>query len=867
MNTKNKPGRAASYILKAVLPENDVSFLAGDYEEEFHEISETRGLMRAHLWYWLLILESVPGFVRNLLYWRVIMFRNYLRITVRNIVKHKGFSFINIFGLAIGMACCLLIFMYVMDELSYDKFHDNADNIYRLTTISSIGSTTNHYDTTPPVLAATLASEIPEIKSFTRFIPEDELSLRYNGIETDIERPFLADTSFFNFFTFEFIAGNAETVFRNPNSIVLTEETAERIFGEEEALGKHLYFRDTLSVEVTGVIKNVPGNSHFTFDTVWPVTMFVYYYNSDRMWQSDYFAELYSYFLIPQKSDLPVINAKIAESVDRNYGEMYAARGTRREYPLQPLKSIHLHASHDTELNVLGDIKYVYAFSMIAFFILCIASINFVNLSTAKSTTRAKEVGLRKVFGAVRGELRKQFMGESLSMTFISLIISLGFVIIAMPQFNQLTGKTFAMGELINFTTITGLIIIFVVTGLLAGSFPAFVLSAFNPVRVMKGNLSSSTGKNSFRKIMVLIQFTISVFMIISVLVILKQMDFLKNTNLGYDSDKIVIINSMNRRNDPLRTRIKQISGVEEVSFSFTVPGRKPNLDAFLPEGNSPDETIRAAAYHADFDFVKTYGLEIVEGRDFSTDYPSDTVNSVLINEKAVKAIGNRENIIGSTLSNVSRGNRITRIVGVVKDYHFRNLKMELSPLVMHLQHRWYQRISVRIRNENIPSTIAALEEVFTEMNPGQDFDYYFLEDDLRSKYPEEEKVREVYVYFGFLAIFVAVLGLFGLASYTIQQRTKEIGIRKVLGASIQSISVSLLKEFSVWVLAANIAAWPLAYIAMNNWLENFAYRTDLSIWLFLLSGIIALFVAIITIGYQAVKAARANPANSLKYE
>ncbi|MFC1476843.1 ABC transporter permease [candidate division KSB1 bacterium] len=795
------------------------------------------------------------------------MFRNYLRISLRNIQRHKGYSFINIFGLAIGMASCLLIFMYVADEISYDRYHEKGDRIYRVTTISSIGNSTRHYDTTPPVLAETLGGEIPEIETYTRFNPEDNFMVRYDGNEYDIGRTMLADTSFFNMFTYEFTEGNARTALSSPNTIVITEETAQKIFGSEDALGKTLAFADSFFVRVSGVIKNVPKNSHFTFNAVRPVTSFGYYYNAFRMWQSNYFAELYSYILLPADVDIPSLENKIRESVERNFGQLYAERGTRREYPLQPLRDIHLRSNFDTELSVLGNIKYVYLFSLVALFIICIASINFVNLSTARSTTRAKEVGLRKVFGAAKGELINQFMGESLIITFISMVVSIVLVLLALPAFNELSGKLFIPGDLFNGTMITGLLVIFAATGLLAGSFPAFVLSAFNPVRVMKGNLSSKTGKNSFRKIMVLVQFSISIFMIISIFVILRQMDYIKNVNLGYDSDKILVIRSTDQRNDPLRNRLLQVPGVEAVSFSANIPGQKPNLDAFLPEGNDARETVRAAAYHGDYDFINTYGLEIVMGRDFSPDHPADAENAVIVNEKMAAVLGYGENIIGKTLTNVSRGNSIWRIIGVVKDYHYRNLKMELNPLVMHLNNYYYQRISIRLQDNNTASSIAAIENAFRETSPDYDFDYYFLGDDLRSKYPEEEKVRKIYMYFGLLAIFVAVLGLFGLASYTTQQRTKEIGIKRVLGASVHGISASLMKEFSIWVLIANAIAWPLAYITMKKWLQNFAYRIELSVWFFILSGIIALAIALFTISYHAFKAARANPVDSLRYE
>ncbi|MCP4723467.1 MAG: FtsX-like permease family protein, partial [bacterium] len=396
--------------------------------------------------------------------------------------------------------------------------------------------------------------------------------------------------------------------------------------------------------------------------------------------------------------------------------------------------------------------------------------------------------------------------------------------------------------------------------------FPAFALTAFDPVRVLKGNLGSRTGKNVLRKVMVLIQFTISTFMIISVIVILRQMDYIINKDLGYDTDRIMILSSRGHGENILRDPIRQIPGVESVSFSFGIPGIQPGSDVFSLEGGAQDETHRTEVYHGDYDFINTYGLEIIRGRDFSREYSTDNTK-IIINEKAVPLFGNMEDIIGKTLINVSRNNSAWEIIGVVKDFHYVNLKTEIHPLVMHLNNEWYQSISVRVRREDLSNTISSLRTAFSETVQNQEFDYYLLEDDLRNKYPEEDKVREVFIYFGILAILIAALGLFGLASISIQQRTKEIGIRKVLGASIGKVSGSLIKEFSIWILGANLIAWPIGYFFMDRWLQNFAYRIDFSMWFFILSGIVTFVIAVFTVSYQSIKVAKANPVDSLRYE
>ncbi|MFC1565220.1 ABC transporter permease, partial [candidate division KSB1 bacterium] len=566
----------------------------GDLEEEFC-VRRRSSNLNAGIWLYSQALRSIPGGISNMINNNLAMFKNYLKIAFRNIKRHKGFSFINIFGLAIGMTCCLLIFIYVMDEFSYDNYHEKGDRIYRITTISSIGNATNHYAITPHVLAATLSGEIPEIESYTRLDAQENLRVRYNGRELDIREYFIADTSFFNIFTYQFISGNPQTALTEPNSIVITEETAQRIFDDEEAYGKYLAYADSFEVRVSGVIRNVPKNSHFTFDAIRPVTFFRHYHNIVDSWRHDYFAQLYSYILVREDADLPTLEAKIRESVHNHFSQVYAERGTRREYPLQRLKDIHLRSKLGSETSAPGDIKYVYLFSMVAFLILCIASINFINLSTARSTIRAREVGLRKVFGGVKWELMKQFLGESLIITFISMILCILFVLASLPVFNQLTGKMFTTDNLINITSVTGLFIIFIATGLLAGSFPAFILTSFDPVRVLKGNLSARTGKNVFRKIMVLLQFSISVFMIISVIVILKQMDYIFNKDLGYDTDKIVVINSRGHGENILRNPIMQIPSVESISFSYGIPGVQPGSDVFSLEGGAQNEAQRTA--------------------------------------------------------------------------------------------------------------------------------------------------------------------------------------------------------------------------------------------------------------------------------
>jgi putative ABC transport system permease protein len=806
------------------------------------------------------------------------MLRNYLKIAIRNMKRHKGYSFINIFGLAIGMACCILILIYVVDEFSYDNFHENGDRIYRINAISSIGVTTRLYATVPPALAPELANSIPEIEGFVRVIDRPNLRGRYNDKNIDIPSCPIVDSSFFNIFSFEFLEGDPKSALQNPDSMVITEETAQRIFGDESPLGKTLDLRRSRVVQITGLIKNVPRNSHLRFNAVQPLSFFRD--ESGRpidFSNAAYFCEWYAYLLLREGANVSDVERKIMATHEEKWGEVFREKGTTRKYPLQRIRDLHLRSDCEYEPGNPGDIKTVYLFSAIALLVLFIACFNFINLSTARSANRAREVGMRKVLGSNKKQLIKQFLSESIVISIIGLILGVILVSLALPAFNRLAGKEFDSSQLMNSTVLLGLLGIVIVTGIIAGSFPAFILSAFDPVAVLRGKLSSASRNISLRKILVVVQFSISIFMIASILTIIKQLDYMKNKNLGFNKEHMVVVPFFgDRRNEEgvgrynaLRNKILQNPSVESASFSIDIPGGDMGYDAFLPEGKSSEETLRAMRYWVGFNFIKTYGMEIITGRDFSEDFSTDAGQAVIINERAAAALGWGEDVIGRQLINVSRDDRPGTIVGVVKDFHSATMKMKISPVVIALEPRFFAFISVRVRPDNISNTLTFLESSLREVYSGREFDfnYYFIDDDFRSKYPEEDKVQEIYLTFGFLAVFVACLGLFGLASFTVEQRTKEIGIRKVLGASIREVVLLLSKEFTKWVLVANIIAWPLAYYMMSKWLENFAYRVSIRWDIFVFSGMIAVVIALFTVSFHSVKAARANPVDALKYE
>jgi putative ABC transport system permease protein len=806
------------------------------------------------------------------------MLRNYLKIALRNMNRHKGYSFINMAGLAIGMACCILILLYVTDELSYDKFHTKKDRIYRINAISSIGTTSRQYATVPPALAKGLADSIPDIEAYTRLMEIPSLRGRVDGNSIEIDDCFFVDSAFFNIFSHDFLSGAPESVFENPDSIVITEETSDQIFGEGSPMGKSIDMGNERVVQVTGVIKNAPKNSHLQFNALMPLS----FIRDETGRPADfseaaYFCEWYAYLLLKEGIEAGDVERKVMETAETKWGDILREKGTTRQYPLQKITDLHLKSKCEYEPGNPGDINTVYLFSAIALFVLFIACFNFINLSTARSANRAREVGMRKVIGSQKGQIVRQFLSESIVMSIISLAIGIVLVQLALPYFNRLAGKEFDSGQLLSPSVLLGLLGIIIVTGIIAGSFPAFILSSFDPITVLKGKLSSASKNITLRKMLVVFQFSISIFMIVGILVIIRQLDYIKNINLGFDKEQMVVIpffgNRQNEegasRHEALRNKMLQNSSILSVSFSIDRPGGDMGYDAFLPEGKSSEETLRAMRYWVDHNFISTYGMEIVKGRDFSEKFSTDADQALIINEKAAAALGWGDEVLGKRLVNVSRDNRQGIIVGVVKDFHSASMKMEISPVVIALDPRFFAFISVRIRPDNVSNTLAFLERSLREIYPDREFEYsyYFIDDDFRSKYPEEEKIREIYLAFGFFAVFVACLGLFGLASYSVEQRTKEIGIRKVLGASGREIVLLLSKDFSKWVLAANIIAWPLAYYFMARWLGNFAYRIGITWDIFIFSGIITTVIALFTVSFHSIRAANSNPANALKYE
>jgi putative ABC transport system permease protein len=803
------------------------------------------------------------------------MFKSYLKMTWRNILRHKGYSLINITGLAVGMACCILIIMYVTEELGFDGFHEKGSRIFRANTISSVGSNTRSFAVVPAVFTEGIAESMPEVEAWTRVIQFGSPQMRHENNTYELSDQILVDPAFFEIFTFPFIAGDPSTALDDPDALVITEELAVRIFGRRDPIGETLFPAGVGApqkpMRIAGVIQDVPKNSNLQFKAVSPLSTFQYMAGTEGpppALLDPYYCRLGGYFLFKQDIDAEAMSEKIDAVAQAKWGEVYRSRSTTRQFFLLNIRDIHLRSPNQDEPGPAGDINTVYLFAAIALLVLLIACFNFINLSTAKSANRAREVGIRKVIGSQKKQLIHQFLFESVLLSLIGLGIGLLLVMTALPVFNSLVGKEMEISEVLKGPVILTMIGIVVLTGLVAGSFPAFVLSAFDPVSVLKGRLSSASRNSALRKILVAFQFSITIFLIVGVLTVIRQLDYMKNKDLGFDKQQLAVIDSLGDDSDTLRERILQDPNITAVTFSRNVPGVFIQYFPLTPSTGDPSRTgERVELLRVGYDFCETYGMEIVQGRDFSRDFATDDEQSVIINEKAAEIFGWKDDAIGKILYDPSDDNRPYTVVGVVRDFHQATLLQEIGPVILDVDPTLFRYVSVRIRPGSIPETLVFLEGLFREIRPDREFTYYFIDEAFRRMYPEAEQFRKLYTAFGVLAVFIACLGLFGLSSFATTQRTKEIGVRKILGASWGEIVTMLSKEFVVLVLAANILAWPLAFFIMRGWIQRFAYRIPIGWDLFVISALITIVITLITISYQSVKSALANPADSLRYE
>jgi putative ABC transport system permease protein len=800
------------------------------------------------------------------------MFWSYVKVSLRNMIRQKEYSLINVAGLAVGMTCCVLILLWVVNELSFDRYHENADRIYRLCLDANIGTQLRAPVTMAPAAPA-LISELPEVAHGARIASPERVSVEYQDRTFQEDDVGYADNSIFDIFTFPFVSGAPQTALAAPYSVVITEDMAKKYFGDQEPVGKILRFDDEADFTVTGVVKNVPPNSHFSFNML---RSFETLSREDpELMEAWVAARFYTYLLLAEDCDPAELEEKFAAFVERHMGDILSAIGGTVKLFLQPLTRIHLYSDFGADLSANGDITRVYLFSGIALFVLLIACFNFVNLATARSATRAREVGMRKTLGAGRGKLIAQFLGESLIYSFISIALACILLEIALPLFNSLAERQLSLNYFQSPWLIPGLAGLALVVGLLAGCYPAFFLSSFRPVRVLKGGWSTTASGSGFRRVLVVAQFVISITLIIGTITIYNQIDFMKNKKLGFDKEHVLVIPSMNQAMalsyPSIRDELMNIAGVTAVGASSVVPGRGLTKSLFFPEGFSDSQPQTMDYLLVDPAYIPAMGMEIAAGRNFSADFATDSTESAIINQTAARRFG-WDNPIGKTfrlprLPGDEGEPVIVTVIGVVKDFHMVSLHQKIEPQIIFYDIGSVNNISVRIAPENITHTMDLLEKEWKKINPQRPFDYFFMDESFNSQYQAEERLGTITLYFGLLAVFIGCLGLFGMSSYAAEQRTKEIGVRKVLGATVAGIVLLLSKEFTRWVLVANIIAWPAAYLLADRWLEDFAYRISISWTTFVLAGFLALLIALATVSFQAVKAALANPVETLGYE
>ncbi len=789
------------------------------------------------------------------------MIKNYLLDAFRNIRKHKGYSFINISGLTVGIACCILILMWVQDELSFDRFNENADEIYRIVTKKKIAENAIDSVLTPNPLGAALKKDFPEIINFTRALTIDNWVVQYG------EKRFLNDViamtepSFFEMFTFPFVKGNPQTVFNDKRSLVITERFAKKYFGDEDPMGKVMKFTG-FDFKVAGVIKNVPLNSHIMFDCAFPLINLRELAQIDlESWGS---RNVFSTYIQIQKN----VSWKKLEEKSSGIVRKYVTQSDIDIY-LQPLTDIHLKSKFDGDLRNYnqGDITYVYLLSTIALCILFIACFNYMNLSTARSADRAKGIAIRKVSGASRMDIIRQFLGEAIMLSLIALIFAVVLVYFLLPIFNDLSSKQLTFGLLGRLSFILELIALAVVVGIISGSYPALLLSSFQPVNILKGSRSTPKKRGAYlRKSLVILQFAIAIILILSTIVIYTQLEFLKTKDLGFNPHNVINFISAHQLEQSFEgKKALLMSNPNVLNFckgGLPILRSEAGTENVNWEGKNPNERITMYPAPIDYGYIELYDMKIVEGRSFSKKFSTDT-SAFILNETAVKATG----IKSPVGKRFQIDGRDGLIIGVVKDFHHRSLHGKIMPVVLML---FYQEAyaSIRINPVNIPETLRFLENTWSKINwSPYPFTYTFASETIRDLYKSEQKMRNIAIYSTLITLLVSCLGIFGLALYTSRQRTKEIGIRKVSGASISNIVWIISKEFLKWVMVALVIACPLAWYAMNRWLQSYAYRTDIEWWMFLCTAAAALAIGFLTVSYQAIKSATANPVNSLRYE
>jgi ABC-type antimicrobial peptide transport system permease subunit len=868
---KKKPPIIAQWILKRMSFYEEQFNHLDNFQETYDQIGVAEGFFKAKRWYWSQVMGSLVYYLSFSITWRMAMLMNHLKSTFRNIKRNKAFSLINITGLAMGLASCILIYLWIQDELRFDGFHENSDCIYRL--IVDGGKENRNLLTpwVPAPLGPKLKDIYPEIMESVRYDGGfTGWNLKYKDKSFINDRIAFAEANFFNVFTFPFVKGNPDQALCERYSIVITERLADKCFGKDDPMGKMMQMNDT-PMKVTGVIKDVPAYSHMQFDYILPIINLEKWIEMDF---TDWKRRIMTYLLVRDTAD--VDEKRLSKKIRNVLPDYYP--GTEKNLSLQPLKKIHLFSGHlmDDSNNIYqGNIKNVYIFSLIALLIMIIACINFMNLSTARSANRMKEIGMRKVIGAAKKDIRRQILMESQILAFLSLLVAIFLVYLLLPVINNLSGRAITL----DFHHKPGLIyipvLITILMGFIAGSYPAIFISSFHPGRILKSmGFTRGGARYGLRKILVMVQFVFTILLLICSMVIFHQLSYIKYKDLGFKKEQIVYFPGYGKfwnHYETARTELMRNKNILSMTKSFPPMRTGGGMSEFSWEGKNDEENIYFRCLPVNYDYIETFNMKLISGRPFSRKIASDKSNC-LINETAAKMMG-LESPVGKRFSYTGNHGHLWGfdnsegvIIGVVKDFHINSIHHKIPPVVMKFSSRGFF-VNVKLMKGKMRSGIQYLEKKWKEFVPGRPFKYYFFQDKIDNLYDAERRIARIFNYFTILAVFIACLGLFGLAAFLASQKIKEIGIRKVLGGSVTRIVWLLLKEYLRGIVLANMFAWPAAYLFMRAWLQNFAYRISLSVWIFILASLATLIFALATVSYQSIKAARLNPVIALKNE
>ncbi|MDX2247867.1 MAG: ABC transporter permease [Bacteroidia bacterium] len=794
------------------------------------------------------------------------MLKNYLIVAIRTLIRNRNTSLINIVGLAIGLASCILIFIYVRTELSYDRFHPESEKLFRVLTIDkALGVTSNLVGITLPALGPAMAAEIPEVTQTVRVNGGGRGLITYEGESLYAEDVKFVEPAFLDFFGFEWKKGEKKQALTRPHTGVISESLAKKIFGEKDPIGETLELNSNTKVEITGILADPPSTTHLDYEllvSLYPTEQDSNLIQTLQSWQQ---ISMITYVALSAPANETLVESKMEEIIRKNdVGENFSVI-------LQPIEEVHLYSSDvlfDGYNENKTDAGYVYALLVVALFIILIAAFNFMNLSTARSSNRAREVGMRKVLGAFRQQLIAQFLGESVLLCLIALVLALGLASLVV-EISDLPFGIDPLGYLFTDTPLLlGLIGGTVLLGLMAGSYPAFLLSGFEPVKVLKGKFMNTLSGIWLRRILVVVQFTASIVMIIGTMVVYRQLEMVKNRDKGFDPEQIITLNignpAIRTKYEALKNELSQHPHIKGFACSSSMPGRGFGRNGIQPEGVSEEDIWIVSIMGMNEDYIPLMGMEMAAGRNFSKEFSTDSIQATIINEALADALGWGEEAVGRT---INFGPTRTTVVGVVKNFHFASMRHQIEPMIMYYQPGALNVLSVKMDAEDISGTLDHVQKTWEKINPAFPYEYLFFDEDFAQQFRSEETFARLIVFFTGLAIFISCLGLLGLSAFSAEQRTREIGIRKVLGASVMQVVGLLSREFTILVAIAAVIAVPVAWFAMNSWLESFAYRISIGWGVFVLSGLLALAIALLTNAWHAVKTATANPTEALRYE